>query len=64
MKKTSKKKSNYSNTLAHLYAWLSFICFGLVILEPLWHANHDTISAAIYVLIGWFAAIASTKIGD
>lgn len=64
MKKISKKKNNYGNTLAHLYAWLSFGCFGIVILQPMWHYNHDTISAAIYVLIGWFSAIAATKIGD
>lgn len=61
-KKNQKTKSKYSQNLAQLYAWLSFVCFGIVVLEPLWRYNYDTVSASIYVLVGWIAAILSTRI--
>lgn len=62
MSKKKRTNTKYKEFLANAYAWLSTICFALVIFEPLWHFNHDTISASIYVCIGWFAAVASTKV--
>ena len=61
--KTNKQQSkiNYKAILAQLYAWLSFGCFGIVILQPMWHYNHDTASASLYVLVGWIAAVVSSK---
>ena len=50
--------------LYKLFAVIALVCFGLIVLRPLWDRSNASIDGCLYFVIGWSAATISGKLKE